>query len=70
MLQSFVEGPLLLSIYFNDLPPVIKHSQIHMFTDDTLLYCCGTDLAVVQEQFQWDIDSVQGWMQNNRINLL
>ena len=35
----------------------------------SLLHCCGTDLAVVQEQFQQDVDRVQGWMQSNRLQL-
>ena len=46
-------------------------SNIHKFiyADDTLLHCCGTDLVVVQEQFQQDVDRVQGWMQSNRLQL-
>jgi len=42
-----------------------------MRADDTLLnvYCCATDLAVEQKQFQWDIDRVQDWMENNRFQL-
>ena len=40
-----------------------------MYADDTLLHCCGTDLVVVQEQFQQDVDRVQGWMQSNRLQL-
>ena len=40
-----------------------------MYADDTQLYCCGTDLNVVQEQFQQDVNRVQGWMQSNRLQL-
>ena len=40
-----------------------------MYADDTLLHCCGTDLVVVQEQFQQDVDRVQGWMQSNKFQL-
>lgn len=53
--------------YINDLPTVAKHSQVH--ADDTPLYSCGTDLMVAQEQFQQDVDWVQGWMRSNRLPL-
>ena len=40
-----------------------------VYADDTLLHCCGTDLVVVQEPFQQDVDRVQDWMQSNRLQL-
>ena len=42
--QGLILGPLLFSIFVNDLPPMVHHAQINMYADDTELHCCGDDL--------------------------
>jgi len=37
--------------------------------DDTQLHHCGKDLGCVQDEFQLDIDRIQGWLQANRLQL-
>ena len=57
------------SIRVNDLPTVVKHSQMNMYADDTELHLCGHDLLSVQHAFQCDLDAVQAWLCVNRLQL-
>ena len=67
--QGSILGSLLFSIYVNDLPTVVKHSQMNVYADDTELYLCGHDLLSVQHAFQCDLDAVQAWLCVNRLQL-
>ena len=42
--QGSILGPLLFSIFVNDLPSVVNYAQLNMYADDTELHCCGEDL--------------------------
>ena len=53
--QGSILGPLLFSIFVNDLPSVVDHAQINMYADDTKLHCCGEDLQCVQNDLQSDL---------------
>ena len=67
--QWSILGPLLFSIFVNDLPSVVDHAQINMYVDDTELHCYGEDLQSVQNDFQPDLHRVQDWLQANRLQL-
>ncbi|KAI5727431.1 hypothetical protein M8J77_002264 [Diaphorina citri] len=61
-------GPLLFSLFFNDLPDVICHSSVLMFADDVKLYksiTCPEDYLLLQR----DLDRFSEWLSLNGMEL-
>ena len=69
--QGSILGPLLFSIYVNDLPSVISLSDINnnMYADDTELHFSHGDLSVVEKTLQADVENVSTWLVVNRFKL-
>uniref|UniRef100_A0A8C5R2X5 Reverse transcriptase domain-containing protein n=1 Tax=Leptobrachium leishanense TaxID=445787 RepID=A0A8C5R2X5_9ANUR len=67
--QGSILGPLLFTIFINDLPNVCKASTVHMYADDTVIYTSQPNLpqleAVLQEQFT----GVEKWIADNKFFL-
>ena len=62
-------GPLLFSIFINDLPTICSNSQIQLYADDTVIYFSNSNLSQIQQTLQADFDSVQEWFYFNRLLL-
>ena len=66
--QGSILGPLLF-LMINDLPNVLKHSNLTMYADDTTLYLCGVDQRELQWKLQEDMDRVGDWLKHNKLSL-
>lgn len=63
--QGTVQGPILFLIYINDLPDYIKHSQIRLFADDSIIYRpikTQADCIKLQEDLESAVKWEQDWL--------
>lgn len=68
--QGSVLGPLLFSLFINDLPANLDYCSIHLFADDVQIYFCNNsnfDLNDVARKINHDLGKLSTW---SNINLL
>lgn len=62
-------GPLLFSIFINDLPQLCSDCQIHLYADDTVVYTSSYDISKIQTSLQFDFNLIQTWFSSNLLLL-
>lgn len=67
--QGSILGPLLFSIFVNDLPQVCNNCQVHLYADDTVVYFSSSNSFLLQNKLQTDLKSVQNWLKSNLLKL-
>lgn len=67
--QGSILGPLLFSIFINDLPLVLLHCSVHLYADDTVIYTSNPHLTQIQNMLQSDFNALQEWLYSNNLLL-
>jgi len=62
-------GPLLFSIYINDLPLACPDVFVQMDADDTVIYAHGRNIAQVVEKLNNSMDSITAWLKHSCLQL-
>ena len=65
--QGSILGPLLFSIYVNDMPGSVTDGVIDMYADDTTLTVSGNDVREVEEKLSNGVTKVMEWIIANRL---
>ena len=62
-------GPLLFTLYINDLPNCLKQTQASMFADNTNISTFGSSLPEIENKINNDLHNVNSWLETNKLTL-
>ena len=67
--QGSILGPLLFTIFMNDLPSVIENCNVNLYTDDTTIYFSSKDPQEVQDVLEAELGAVAHWIKRNHLKM-
>lgn len=67
--QGSVSGPLLLSVYINDLARCTSKMNYLLFTDDTNIYVNGQYLRELEGIVNSELVHIYNWINSNKLPL-
>lgn len=67
--QGSCLGPLLFSIFTNDLPLMLKQTSIGMYADDSTLYVAASTANELENILNDDLLRVKKWVDSNKLVL-
>ena len=62
-------GPFVILIDINDLPTVIKHSEVALYADEAVLYYYDSNPAGLECALNADLHAIANWLNDNKFAL-
>ena len=59
--QGSILGPILFSIYINDLPDCLHQSNILMYADDAVIFYTNPSIEEIKSVLKNDLENLQTW---------
>uniref|UniRef100_A0A8C6NYB4 Reverse transcriptase domain-containing protein n=1 Tax=Nothobranchius furzeri TaxID=105023 RepID=A0A8C6NYB4_NOTFU len=67
--QGSVIGPILFTLYINDICNVADFFKFIMFADDTNLVCSGKDIKELLKKAEKELNILKSWFDVNKLSL-
>ena len=68
VLQGSILGPVLFTLYINDLPSFIQFSNIMMYADDTVFYLSSSSTSEIELKLNLDLANLSQWLHYNKLS--
>ena len=65
--QGSILGPPLFSIYINDLPLLLKDTEVDVYADDITIWSNGTNCTDIQNTLNDSLDKANSWFKLKRM---
>lgn len=67
--QGSILGPLLFSIYINDITKSNLEGDVRLYADDTCILYVHKNLNIITDTMQNDLQKLDIWLKNNKLSL-
>ena len=67
--QGSILGPLLFSLYKNDLGKICSSTTSILFADDTNLFKSGSNFSDMQDELNTELSKISTWLKTNKLSL-
>lgn len=69
--QGSILGPLLFSMYVNDLPSILRNCDVHIYADDVQLYASSQKNNIAQciDDINNDLLNIYTWASSNHLTI-
>lgn len=67
--QGTILGPILFSLYINDLGLNLKYASYHLFADDTVIFINGKSKMELETRLNEDLGRLTNWLKINKLKL-